>query len=56
MPAVPIAEGKSEATVTFEVQAQVPFTKDPKTATKPNTLVTLPSRPVTLVVRPAAKK
>jgi hypothetical protein len=66
-----IAEGKTEATVTLEVQAnarsgeytismmgqgQVPFAKDPKAAAKPNTLVPLPSRPITIVVRPAAKK
>jgi len=71
MGAVSVPEGKGEATVTFEVQAgakpgeytlalqcqaQVPFTKDPKAATKPNTLVTLPSRPITVVVLPAAKK
>ncbi len=65
-----IAEGKTEVTVTFEVQAnarpgeytvaitgqgQVPFTKDPKAAARPNTLVPTPSRPITLVVV-AAKK
>ena len=71
MGTVTIAEGKSEATVTLEVQAgarpgeytlaltgqgQVPFAKDPKAASKPNTLVPSPSRPITLVVLPAAKK
>jgi hypothetical protein len=66
-----IGEGKNEAVVTFEVQAnarpgeytvamqcqaQVPFAKDGKTVAKPNTLVALPSRPITIVVLPAAKK
>jgi hypothetical protein len=66
---VTVAEGKSEATVTLEVQAnarpgeytvaltgqaQVPFAKDPKAA-RPNTLVPVPARPITLVVT-AAKK
>jgi hypothetical protein len=65
-----VAEGKTESTVTLEVQpnarpgeytvaftgqGQVPFAKDPKAGTRPNTLVALPSRPVTLVVRPARK-
>jgi hypothetical protein len=40
-------------TVTASGQGQVPFTKDP-TKPKANTLVTLPSQPVTLVVK--AKK
>src|SRR5262249_28980739 len=61
---------KTQATVTIEVQpnakpgeyvlalqpqAQVPFSKDPKAANKPNTLVTLPSRSITLVVLPPKK-
>jgi hypothetical protein len=61
------APDKTEATVAFDVaanarpgeytvtligQAQVPFSKDPKAATKPNTLVEQPSRPFTLVVLP----
>ena len=65
-----IAADKTEATVSLEVQAgarpgeytvaltgqgQVPFAKDPKAAARPNTLVPLPSRPITLVVV-AAKK
>jgi hypothetical protein len=65
-----IPADKTEATATIDVQpnarpgeyvlalqtqAQVPFTKDPKAATKPNTLVTLPSRPIKLVVLPAKK-
>jgi hypothetical protein len=62
-----IAAGKDEASVTVNVspgtppgeytlavlgQAQVPYNKDPKAAQKPNVLVTLPARPVTVVVRP----
>ena len=65
-----IPADQTEATVTIDVQpnakpgeyvlalqtqAQVPFTKDPKAASKPNTLVTLPSRPITLVVLPPKK-
>jgi hypothetical protein len=65
-----IAEEKSEATITLELQAnmrpgeytlvftgqgQVPFAKEPKAATRPNTLVPVPSQPLTLVVLPAAK-
>jgi hypothetical protein len=70
MGTVSIAEGKDEATVAFEVpagarpgeytvamqcQGQVPFAKDAKAGAKPNTLVTVPSRPVTVVVKPAKK-
>jgi hypothetical protein len=70
MGSVTVPEGKTEATVTIEVQAnarpgtytiaiqgqgQVPFGKDPKAAAKP-TLVGVPSRPVNVVVTPAAKK
>jgi hypothetical protein len=70
MAPVTVGEGKSEATVTLEVQAnarpgeytialtgqaQVPFAKDPKAASRPNTLVPLPSRPITVVVLPAKK-
>jgi hypothetical protein len=70
MGSVTIPEGKTDATVTIEVQAnakpgtytiavqgqgQVPFSKDAKTAAKP-TLVSLPSRPINIVVKPAAKK
>jgi hypothetical protein len=65
-----IPEGKTEVTVTLEAQAnmrpgdytlaftgqgQVPFNKDAKAATKPNSLVQLPSRPVTLTVLPVKK-
>ena len=66
-----IAEGKTEGTATIEVQngarpgeytvavmgqAQVPFSKDAKATSKPNTLVQQPSRPITIVVLPAKKK
>ena len=66
MSQVVVAEGKTAGTMTIEVQAgarpgnytvtasgqgQVPFTKDP-TKPKANTLVTLPSHPITLVVKP----
>jgi hypothetical protein len=44
-----------EYTLSVLGQAQVPFSKDPKAAMKPNTLVTLPARPVTVVVTPAKK-
>jgi hypothetical protein len=65
-----IAAGKDEASVTVDVpagtppgeyaltvlgQAQVPYSKDPKSAQRPNVLVALPSRPLTLVV-PAKPK
>jgi hypothetical protein len=70
MGSVTIPEGKAEVKVTFDLppgtrpgeymlvvqgQAQVPFSKDPKAATKPNTLVSLPSIPLALVVKPAKK-
>lgn len=45
-----------EYTLTLQCQAQVPFNKDPEAKDRPNTLVTLPSRPVTLKVIPAAQK
>src|SRR5262245_31114419 len=62
-----ISAGKDETSVTVEVppgtppgdytlavlgQAQVPYHKDPKAAQKPNVLVALPARPVTLAVLP----
>ncbi len=34
-------------------QSQVPFHKDPESKEKPNTLVSLPSRPLTITVKPA---
>jgi hypothetical protein len=69
MGTVSVGEGKAEATVTIEVQpnarageytlavqgqAQVPFTKDQKSGAK-STLVSLPSRPITVVVRRSGK-
>lgn len=71
MGAFTVAEGKTEGTATIEVQngarpgeytiavtgqGQVPFNKDAKATTKPNTLVQQPSRPITIVVLPAMKK
>jgi hypothetical protein len=44
-----------EYVLALQTQAQVPFTKDPMAATRPNTLVTLPSRPIKLVVLPPKK-
>lgn len=69
MSQVVVAEGKSAGTMTIEIQAgarpgnytvtatgqaQVPLTKDPMKP-KANTLVTLPSHPVTVVVKPKKK-
>jgi hypothetical protein len=51
---VPAGAPPGEYTLTMIGQAQVPFNKDPKAAQKPNTLVTLPVRPMTIVV--TAKK
>ncbi|MCE9533605.1 MAG: PPC domain-containing protein [Planctomycetes bacterium] len=71
MGAITISEGKTDGTVTFDVQAntkpgeytitvlgqgQVPFSKDVKATTRPNTLVASPSRPITVMVSAAAKK
>ena len=42
-------------TIALTGQGQVPLAKDPKATTKPNTLVQLPSRTVTLVVLPSKK-
>lgn len=70
MNTVTIPSDKSEATVTLEAQGnarpgeytialtgqgQVPFAKDAKATARPNTLVPLPSRPITLVVTSAKK-
>jgi hypothetical protein len=41
-----------EYTLTVTGQAQVPYSKDAKAKQKPNTLVSQPSRPLTLVVKP----
>ena len=63
--------GQVEATVSINVQpgtrpgdytlaimgqAQVPFNKDPKASDKPNTLVSIPGRPVTITVIEPPKK
>jgi hypothetical protein len=65
-----ISEGKTEITLSLETQAgmrpgdytlvltgqgQVPFAKDPKATSRPNTLVPVPSRPFALTVLPAKK-
>jgi len=43
-------------TLTVVGQAQVPYAKDKEAKERPNTLVTLPARPVTVVVKEAPKK
>lgn len=43
-----------EYTLSILAQAQVPFNKDAAAKEKPNTLVSMPSKPVTIVVRPAS--
>ncbi|HVC96333.1 MAG TPA: hypothetical protein VND64_21795 [Pirellulales bacterium] len=67
---VEIAAGKTEATCVVEVgnmrpgdytltllgQAQVPFNKDLAAKERPNTLVSMPSRPVTITVLPPEPK
>jgi len=65
-----VPAGKDEVSVTIDVQsntrpaeytlallgqAQVPYNKDPKATQKPNTLVSQPSRPVTILVSPKSK-
>ena len=65
MNTVTLAEGRTDATVTLEVQAnarpgeytialtgqaQVPFARDSKAGSRSNTLVSLPSRPLTVRV------
>jgi hypothetical protein len=65
-----IAAGQTELTATIDVQggtrpgdytlaalgqAQVPFNKDPEAKDRPPTLVSLPSRPVTITVKKPAK-
>jgi hypothetical protein len=62
-----VSAGREEGSVTVDVppdtppgeytlavlgQAQVPYSKDAKAGPKPNVLVALPGRPVTLVIRP----
>ena len=41
-----------EYTLAVTGQAQVPYSKDAKAKPKPNTLVSQPSRPITLIVKP----
>ena len=48
----PANAAPGEYTVTVLGQAQVPYSKDDKAASKPNILVSLPARPLTLVVLP----
>ena len=70
MPELPVAAGVNEATVTITIasgtapqeytlallaQAQVPYSKDPAAKERPNTLVSLPSRPITVSIQPPAK-
>jgi hypothetical protein len=70
MPTIEVAAGAGEATATINVsagtppgdytmsilgQAQVPFSKDPQAINRPATLVSLPSRPVTIRVVDAKK-
>jgi hypothetical protein len=67
---VAMPDGATEATMTVQVQngtqpgtytlaaqcqAQVPYHKDPNEKNRPNTLVTLPSRPIQVVVTKPAK-
>ena len=54
--AVPAGAPAGEYTLTVLGQAQVPYSKEPKAAAKPNTLVSLPARPATVVVVAAVKK
>ncbi len=53
-----VQNGRPPGDYTFAVlgQAQVPFHKDPAAIDRPNTLVSLPSRPLTLHVRAPEKK
>jgi hypothetical protein len=47
---VPAGTPPGEYTLTMQGQAQVPYARDAKAAQKPNVLVSLPARPVTVVV------
>ena len=70
MPELPVAAGATNATVSIAIQdgtspgeytlallaqGQVPFNKDPAAPDRPNTLVSLPSRPISIVVQPKAQ-
>lgn len=52
---VPAGVRPGDYTMTVLGQAQVPFDKDPQAANPANTLVTVPSRPLTIAVVPAAQ-
>ena len=71
MPELPVAAGAMEATVSITIQngtapneytlallaqAQVPFQKDQTAKDRPNTLVSLPSRPFTIAVEAIPKR
>lgn len=52
----PPANAKAEEyTLTLQAQAQVPYNKDPAAKEKPNTLVSIPSRPFAVQVVPMVK-
>jgi hypothetical protein len=70
MPEPAVPAGATEATVSITIQngtasnaytlallaqAQVPFNKDRDSKDRPNTLVSLPSRPITIAVQPPGK-
>ena len=48
----PANAAPGEYTITVLGQAQTPYSKDAQAASKPNVLVSLPARPLTLVVLP----
>jgi hypothetical protein len=55
---IEVAEGTRPGTYTLAVlgQAQVPFNKDATAAERPKTLVSMPSRPITITVTPPEQK
>lgn len=55
---IPVQAGTrpGEYTLTVQGQAQVPYNKDPQAAQKPNTLVSVAARPITIEVREPPKK
>ncbi len=55
--AIDVQNNRTAGEYTFSVtgQSQVPFNKDPAATERPNTLVSLPSRPITIVVKAAQK-
>lgn len=64
-----IKAGETEATITLDIatprignhtiaiqgQAQVPYNKDPQATSRPNTLVSMPTQPITLEIVPEKK-